>query len=559
MPLFSEIALALVLAVVFGFIAHAFRQPPIIGFILAGVTVGLLANPGSAAVGIMDGLAPIGLALLLFLVGLEMNMADLRHVGWPSLVVGLGQTVLIFIVGYFLVTALGFGGITAVYIAIALAFSSTIIVVKLLSEKKELNSLYGRIVVGSLLVEDFVAILTIVILAGLRSDGAPLLSFIETLFKGGVLVGLILFTSRFFPRLLDRIGRSPEMLYLFSIAWVLGVATLTELVGLSVEIGGFLAGLALANSSEHFQIGARMRPVRDFFLILFFVSLGAGMLVEGATVPLGPALILSLFVLIGNPLIVMILMGLLGYRSRTSFLTGLTAAQISEFSLVIAALGLRLGHLDPDSTALVTLVGIVTIFLSSYLIIYGNQIYRLLKPVLRIFEFRRKLVEDTPIAGEYQNHIVLIGVHRTGYSILQTLIKAGAEFVAVDFDPVLVKSLRGKKVPVIYGDIADEEIQEVIGLRKAKAVISTVPDNQDNQIVLNTVKNINKKAKIILTANEKEDATRFYRDGASYVIQPHFVGGWELAQALGNKSDFSGLIKLQERDARVLDLRSLGK
>ncbi len=559
MPLFSEIALALVLAVVFGFIAHSLKQPPIIGFILAGVAVGLFASSGSAAVEVIEGLAPIGVALLLFLVGLEMNVMDLRHVGWPSLITGIGQIIFTFGVGYFLITALGFGTLAAVYISIALTFSSTIIVVKLLSEKKELNSLYGRIVVGFLLVQDFVAILALVILAGLRSDGEPLFSFLTALLKGGALVGLILTLSRFFPRFLDRIGRSPEMLYLFSIAWALGIATLTELIGLSVEIGGFLAGLALANSSEHFQIGARMRPVRDFFLILFFVSLGARMLVGGAVVPWGPALILSLFVLVGNPLIVLILMGLLGYRSRTSFLASLTVAQISEFSLVIAALGLRLGHLDPGAAALITFVGIVTIFFSSYFIIYSDRIYHFLKPVLKVFEFRRKLVEEIPVVGEYQNHIVLMGVHRTGYSILQTLIKSGAEFVAVDFDPVLVKSLRNKNIPIIYGDIADEEIQEVINLRKAKAVISTVPGIKDNQAILNVVKDINKKAKIILTANEREDATQLYRDGANYVIQPHFIGGWELAQALGHKNDFNGLIKLQERDARVLDLRSLGK
>ena len=559
MPLFSEIALALVLAVVFGFIAHSLRQPPIIGFILAGVAVGLFVSSGSAAVEVIEGLAPIGVALLLFLVGLEMNIADLRHVGWPSLITGIGQIVFTFGVGYFLIIALGFNALAAAYISIALTFSSTIIVVKLLSEKKELNSLYGRIVVGFLLIQDFVAILALIVLAGLRNEGDLLPSLLTNLFKGGVLVWLILSLARFFPRFLDRIGRSPEMLYLFSIAWALGIATLTELMGLSVEIGGFLAGLALANSSEHFQIGARMRPVRDFFLILFFVSLGARMLVGGAVVPVIPALILSLFVLVGNPLIVMLLMGLLGYRSRTSFLASLTVAQISEFSLIIAALGLRLGHLDPSAAALITLVGIITIFFSSYFIIYGDRIYHFLKPALKTFEFRRKFVEETPVAGEHQNHIVLVGVHRTGYSILQTLIRSGAEFVAVDFDPVLVKSLRSKNLSVIYGDIADEEIQEVIDLDKAKAVISTVPGSRDNQIILNVVKNLNKRAKIILTANDREDAARFYKGGANYVIQPHFIGGWELAQALGSKNDFSGLIKLQERDAKVLDLRSLGK
>jgi Kef-type K+ transport system membrane component KefB/voltage-gated potassium channel Kch len=559
MPLFSEVVLALVLAVVFGFVAHSLRQPPIIGFILAGVAVGLFASSGEAAVDVIGGLAPIGAALLLFLVGLEMSVGSLRSMGWPSLVGGAAQVVITFAVGYLIASALGFAALPAAYLAAALTFSSTIIVVKLVSEKRELTSLYGRITVGFLLVQDLVAILILILLSGAQGGQMAVLGLATTLIKGGALVALTFYVSRFFPRWLDRVGRPQEMLYLFSIAWALGVSLVTEAIGLSIEIGGFLAGLALASSSEHFQIGAKLRPVRDFFLILFFVSLGTKVLTAGAVVPIGSAVLLSLFVLVGSPLIVLVIMGALGFRARTSFTTAVSLAQISEFSLVLAALGLRLGHLNPSETNLVTLVGIITIFVSSYLIIYSDKLYRMLKPILKVFEFRRKLIEEVPIAGEYKDHIVLVGIHRTGYSILQTLVKSGTRFVAVDFDPVLVKSLRSKGVPIVYGDITDEEIQEVINLGGAKAVISTVPDVKDNQTILFAVKEVNKRARIILTAQEKEEAVQLYREGASYVIQPHFVGGWELARAIGSKNDFSGLIKLQERDAKVLDLRGLGK
>src|SRR3989344_7068032 len=273
MPLFTEITIALVLAAVFGFVAHLMRQPPIIGFIFAGLAVGFLANPELGGVEFIDGLAPIGVALLLFLVGLELDFKDLKNVGLPALVTGLGQILFTFGIGYFIIKLLGFATIPAVYIAIALTFSSTIIVVKLLSEKRELTSLYGRIVVGFLLLQDFVAILVLIMLAGLQGDGATSpLNFALTVARGSILVAATFVGSRFLPRLLNRVGRSQEMLYLFSIAWVLGIAALTEMAGLSIEVGGFLAGVALANSSEHFQIGARMRPIRDFFLILFFVG-----------------------------------------------------------------------------------------------------------------------------------------------------------------------------------------------------------------------------------------------------------------------------------------------
>ena len=553
MPLFTEITIALVLAAVFGFVAHLMRQPPIIGFIFAGLAVGFLANPELGGVEFIEGLAPIGVALLLFLVGLELNFKDLKNVGLPALVTGLGQIAFTFGIGYFIIKALGFATIPAIYISIALTFSSTIIVVKLLSEKKELTSLYGRIVVGFLLLQDFVAILVLIVLAGLQGGGASPLAFALTIGKGSIIVAATFIGSRFLPRLLNRVGRSQEMLYLFSIAWVLGIAALTEMAGLSIEVGGFLAGVALANSSEHFQIGARMRPIRDFFLILFFVGLGTKMLIAGAVTAIVPALILSLFVLIGNPLIVMLLMGILGYRARTSFLASLTVAQISEFSLIIAALGLRLGHLDTTHTALITFVGILTIFVSSYFIIYGESMYKVLKPFAKFFEFRRKLIEETSLGRDFDNHIVLVGVHRTGSSILEALSNSGEDFVALDFDPLIVKNLQEREIPVVYGDVADEEIQDLVGLHKARLIISTVPGKRDNMTILEA----KGKAKVIVTANNDEDAKEFYKKGANYVIMPHFSGGWELAQAISGSKGLSGLVELQERDAQVLDLRGM--
>ena len=556
MPLFTEITIALVVAVIFGFVAYLLKQPPIIGFILSGIAVGYLASPGVGGVEVIEGLAPIGVALLLFLVGLEMNFKDIKNVGLPALLTGLGQIIFTFGVGYFIAGWLGFSAIASVYISIALTFSSTIIVVKLLSEKKDINSLYGRIVIGFLLIQDFVAILALIFLAGLQNEATLGQDFLWAIVKGGALVALTFSLSRFIPRILDKIGRSQEMLYLFSIAWALGISALTasHFIGLSIEVGGFLAGIALASSAEHYQIGSRLRPVRDFFLILFFLGLGAKLLAGGVVVPILPAIVLSLFVLIGNPLVVMTVMGLLGYRAKTSFLASLTVAQISEFSLIIAASGLRLGHLGPEESSLITLVGIITIFASSYLIIYGDGIYEALKPLLKKFEFRKKLVEETKLEKEMKDHVILVGAHRTGYNILKSLDKSKNDFVALDFDPILVGKLKDRGHPVVYGDVTDEEIRELVGFDRAKAIISTVPNIRDNKIILEAIKNSNKKAKIILTADNEIDAREFYKGGAHYVIVPHFVSGWELAQALGDKKDFSSLIKLQERDSKILDL-----
>lgn len=548
MSVFLEVALVTIAGVVAGFVARALKQPTIVGFILAGLVVGFYFRPDGETIQVIEGLAPIGVALLLFLVGLEMNIKELKSVGISSLLTGLGQLTFTFGIGYLLTRTLGFAVVPAAYISLALTFSSTIIVVKLLSEKRDLKSLYGKIVVGFLLVQDLVAILALLFLVGIQKGDTVAEDFIKTGIIGASAVVFTMVASRFLPRVIDKIAKSQEMLYLFSIAWALGIAALAEVSGLSIEVGGFLAGLALAHSSEHFQIGTRLRPLRDFFLILFFVVLGIKMLVGGVGAQLIPAAILSLFVLIGNPIIVMIVMSMLGYRSRTSFLASLTVAQISEFSLILAALGLRLGHLSPDETSLITLIGIITIFVSSYFIMYGDRIYKTFRPILRKFEFRKKLIEETAEEYSLSGHVVLVGAHRTGTSILKALESSGEDFVVLDFDPAVVKKLRVGGVKVVYGDASDEEIQDAVGVDSAKLVISTMPELRDNMAILSRVKKNNSKTKVIVTADDEWQARTLYKEGANYVIVPNYMGGREIADILKEDENLSSLAILKAKD-----------
>lgn len=552
MTLFGEIAFVVVVAVLAGFVAHVLRQPVIIGFIAGGFLIGIFKYTELANVGLIGDLASIGVALLLFLVGLEMNLKELRNVTVPAFFVGLGQILFTFGIGFFVVSALGFSLISSFYIAIALTFSSTIIVVKLLSEKKSLSSLYGRIVIGILLVQDFVAILVLIFIAGLQGDGGVGAHLAVTFLKGA---GLVLFTIvayRLLPKLLDVIGRSQEMLYLFAIAWALGISALAASIGLSVEVGGFLAGLALASSSEHFQIAARLRPLRDFFIILFFVGLGIQALEGGGAIPLVPVIVLSLFVLIGNPFIVLTLMGMLGYRARTSFLSSLTVAQISEFSFIIVALGFRFGDLTSSEVSLVTLVGMFTIFVSSYFIVHGDRLYAVFRPIVKKFEFRKHLVDEIPPEVEMSGHVVLIGVHRMGESILRALSNAGIDFVALDFDPVVVKRLSGMGIPVVYGDITDIDIQERVGMQNARLVISTIPGFGDNAAVVKILKGGDSDVKVIVTADDGWHARELYRDGADYVLVPHFIGGQELANVIREDNSLENLRELKKRDLEAL-------
>jgi Kef-type K+ transport system membrane component KefB len=547
--IFTEIALALVIAAAFGFIAHILKQPAIIGFIAAGIAAGIFGFENLGKPEIIESLSSIGVALLLFMVGLEMRFDDLKHVGVASLLTGLGQIIFTCSIGFGILHFLGFALVPALYIAIALTFSSTIIIIKLLSEKGDLQSLYGRIVVGFLLVQDFVAVLILVFLAGIQSSGNPALSFGLVLIKGAIMVIATIAISKIFPKILHLIGTSQEMLFLFSIAWSLGIAAVvaSPAIGLSIEIGGFLAGLSLASSSEHFQISSRLRPIRDFFIIIFFIGLGLKMMEGIGSVDVGKAALLSLFVLIGNPLVVMFIMGGMGYRPRTSFLSSLTVAQISEFSLIVMALGYRLGHIGGPEVALVTLIGIFTIFCSSYLIIYSEKIYLVLKPFLSFFEFRKKKKKEEEYKDGWKDHIILIGAHRLGQNILASLTEGNKKFLVIDFDPKIVKDLSQDGISVMYGDASDEDVREAAGFAKAKAVVAAVPNFHDNAVILKETKTINPKARVINTASDEWHAERLYEMGSDYVILPHYLGGEHLGNILRNKSWARMLDSLKER------------
>lgn len=554
MTAFAELVVVIMVAVGGGFLAHLLRQPVIVGFIAAGLVIGYFEQLQLTHIDFLESLSAVGVALLLFLVGIEMNFREWRRMSGLALLVGLGQIIFSFGLGFLLATALGYSPLTAFYIAAALTLSSTIIVVKLLSEKKDLKSLYGQITIGILLLQDFVAILLLLFLTGLTTGAEGSIGFqgFTALYKLGGLIAFVVVASRLLPRLLDLIGRSAEMLYLFSIAWALGISALAFRIGLSVEAGGFLAGLALATSSEHFQISARLRPLRDFFIILFFVVLGIRAVEGLGGVPLLEAGLLSLFVLVGTPIIMLLVMGALGYRSRTSFLTGLAVAQVSEFGFIIAALGARLGHIGSGEVALITLTGLATIFVSSYFIVHNHRIYEVLRPVLRRLEVRRNLVEEVSPEPSLKNHTVLVGAHRMGQGILKALTEAKADFVALDFDPTVVRRLARQGAPIIYGDITDSEIQEKVGFAKAKVIISTAPELKDNLVIIEEAKRKRSKARLILTAEDEWSAKELYREGANYVILPRFLGGQELARILTEDHKFVSLNELKKRDLRLI-------
>lgn len=548
-----ELAIVILVAAVLGIVAKLFRQPVLLAYLATGMVIGYFGLLHVKDKEVFSVFSDLGIMFLLFLVGLEINYTSLRLVGKTSVMVGIGQILFAAGIGYFISTAaFGFPPIQALYIAVALTFSSTIIIMKLLSDKRDTQSLYGKISIGFLLVQDAVAILILIVLAGLGTGtGGVWWNLISTVIKGVVLFTLMMFLGRkVFPPLFDRIARSQELLFLTSIAWLFLLATAVSKIGFSIEIAGFLAGLALANSSERFEISYKLRPLRDFFILVFFVILGASMMFSdfhGLTLPI---IVLSLLVLIGNPLIVLVIMGMLGYRKRTSFLAGVTVAQISEFSLVLVALGLKLGHVTEDVVALVTAVGIITIGLSTYLVIHGETVFRFFSKPLSFFERKRTRETEFSDGGEAKP-IVLIGCGRTGESMVLGLPRD--EVLIVDFDPDVVKKLKMRGFSVLYGDSADDELIHRAHMKEARLVISTNPDLEDNMALLARLSMPDDvRPKVIVRADTEADAKTLYEHGADYVLLPHFTSGQYLGKTITLSPGMEILGRLRENDLSLI-------
>lgn len=524
---FVEFSIIVIIALLCAGLLRFFKQPLIIGYILAGVLISPyffnLVNHAEA----ISNLAEIGIALLLFLVGLNLNPKHIKDVGIVSLFAGLGQIFFTFIICYFIAKLLSFPTSIAAFIAIALTFSSTIIVTKLLSDKGDMDSLYGKISVGFLIIQDIVAIFSLIVISSISNNHIDLSSYALTAIIKGILItaGVLIFGIYVLPRFIKFIAESQEFLLLFSIGWCLAVASVFSLFGFSVEIGALLAGVVLSISPYRFEISAKLRPLRDFFIILFFVLLGSQMIFSSFSTFLIPIIVFSVFTLIGKPLIIMILMGLFNYTKRTGFLIGITLSQISEFSFIVVALGVKVGQVPQEILSLIAFIGLITMAGSTYFILYVNKLYDKLSPYLNVFEKKNKKIDEHKYHEDKEYNIILFGLNRIGFGLLESFKKIKKDFLVVDFNPDTILDLARKKVDCRYGDASDSELLNDLNLDKVKMVVSTIPNFDTNFLLVHKIRKHNKKAIIIIVSHDINEAMKLYRAGATYILMPHFLGG----------------------------------
>ncbi len=533
--LFGEIAIIIVTAGALSLLVYMLRQPLIIAYILTGLIAGPSLLGFAQSPEIFQAMSEIGVAFLLFLVGLHLNWRNIKDVGLVSVMVGIGQVTFTTILGYFIAIWLGFESIPALFIGAGFAFSSTIIIVKLLADKNDLDRFYGRISVGVLIVQDLLAMIVLLVVAAMsdgQGDISQVLAF-STLKVAAVLLALWFISKKILPFVFGFAAKDQEMLFLTALAWCFAVAATLHFIGFGIEIGALLAGISLAGSKFHREIDHKISPLRDFFIVIFFIVLGTHLSIDSVALVWDEALILSAFILIGNPLIVLVLMRIAGYHPRTGFLVGVTMAQVSEFSFILMTAGVASGFIEGTVLTLTTLVGIITILISTYLIKYNEQIYSKIEWIFAWLETkgdhdRRRLAAPADI--------VLFGYGYLGRSIVASVKKVDDSYLVVDFDPVNVNRLEEKKIPVEYGDAGSEEFLKYLRVYRSKLIISTIGDIAVNSDLIRFIRRRNSRVTIIVTAKNHQHAHLLYELGATYVILPSVLGGELFAEMLKKKS-----------------------
>lgn len=558
-PVFVEFVIILTAAAVVGAVGMLLRQPLIISFIAVGLLLGpsgfgLLTETAEIRL-----LAEVGISLLLFVVGLKLDVANVRTMGPVALATGMGQVIFTSFFGFLIAMAMGMDALTAAYVSVALALSSTIVIIKLFTDKGEIDSLHGRITVGILIVQDIVVIAALIVLAAVgavaeESVSLPVQLALVALKAAGLIIGIIALIRWVMKPLMDYLSRSQELLVLCAIAWAVFLATVAHLLGLSTEVGAFLAGVALASTEYREAIAARLVSLRDFLLLFFFVDLGASLDTSLVSAQASSAALLSLFVLIGNPLIVMGIMGIMGYRSRTSFFTGTAMAQISEFSLIILAMGVSLGHITSEILGLTTLVGLVTIGISSYLIVYSGPLYDRLSRVLSLFE-RRHPFREIAHGADVDAHVdaIVLGLGRFGGAVARGLQMRQRSVLGVDFDPDTLAKWRRRSLSAVYGDISDPEFLRDLPLNRAAIVVCTVPGLDTNLTILRLLDQERYQGRVAVMAQNGTEADIPQAASADLVLEPYIYAAEHAAEAV-----IAGMHHLPQRRDLPLDVAEVG-
>ncbi len=559
--LLASISISILVATLVGCLAVLLKQPLILAYIVGGVIIG--PQIGFAWVrnqSDIETIAEIGLILLLFMIGLELDLKKIRESGRSLIVTGVLQFILCVSLAFGFLLLLGFsltaagaeyrilgvplrgGPYDLLYLAACLGLSSTTIVVKLLYEKFELDTLAGRLTVGVLIFQDLWAI----VLLGLQPNlSQPQVGIILVSFaKGGLLVAVSLLLSKYgLGFIFQRIAKLPELVLVASLGWCFFMAGLANYLGLSMEMGALIAGVAISTFPYNLDIIGKIINIRDFFITLFFVALG--MVIPNPLHKPGLfalALLLAGFLMLTRFLTVFPLLYWLGNGNRVSLLTSINLSQLSEFSLVLAVMGAKAdyGHIGSDTLTLIIFIFVVTSIASTYMIKGSHSLQAVLSRGAERLGFRPLREERREEAAAEHKDVAVLGFFRVASALVAHLEQTRPELlqhlVVVDFNPEVYRGLRARGVKVVYGDISNLQTLHHAGLEHVRVVLSTITDDilvgTDNLKIINAVRPLAPQARIIVSAHSAFQALKLYQAGADYVLLPHEAAALRLEAVL---------------------------
>lgn len=551
---FSGLSLIIVIGALVSIFMRSVRQPAMIGYIFTGILVGPAVLHISKSPDTLTVFGSIGIALLLFIIGLGMNPKVVSEVGRPSVITAVSHMSVTGLIAFLVLSTLGLSHNAAVFVAIGLTVNSTIVALKLLSDKREQGRLYGKLTVGISLVEDIIAAVLLLFVASAQNGHwlsvGPLTGLI---IKGSIVaLAMYLLAVHILPRAQKLLSSDQELLFLTAIAIGLGSAALLAKIGLSMEVGALAAGVLLSSQSYAQEVAARLRPLRDFFVIIFFISLGTELTFSNFSHLILPIIVGSMIVVIIKPLLIMASMGYLGYTKRTSFMSAIALSQVSEFSIIFLILANQKGLVTHQDVSLLTFIALISIAASTYLVTFSDKVYGLVEKHLDLFE--RKKIAGEALPRE-NNELVLFGYQRGGHEFVNLFKKLKKRYVVIDYDPEVIDTVEQRKINYLYGDATDIELLEEAGVDRAKLLVSTIPDFEVNKILLNYIHTKNQRAITVVHADDPFEAAKLYEAGASYVILPHYIGSERVSEFIAK----SGLAKTAFRKQRVKHLDYLEK
>ena len=536
MTLFGELSVLFLAAAAAALCFQAIRFPTVVAYLLVGLVLGPFALGLLQSTETFELLAQVGMCALLFSVGLHVNGKALKELGKTVLKIGLLQILLNVSLGLLIGRVVGFSWIASGLLGAALSFNSTVLALRSLGERGDLNRAHGKITTGILLLQDVFAtiVLLIVGIAPLKGGSSEIALVLG---KGALLIGaVVVFARAFLPKIVERAARSQELLAISSLAFALGMALAFHAVGWSYELGALLAGVCLANTSYRFEIESKLKSVRELFLVVFFVLLGTKVDPGSLRSGWGIAAVLTGFILIVNPWVVGRLMRRFGQARGPSFLVAAHLSHLSEFSLLLLFVASRSIDLPTRFTSAITVAVGCTMLGGSLLMTHADRVRALVERVLGVKREAKSFAEKKTEPAE----VILFGCHRVGSDFLPAFKKMHSKYLVVDFDPEAIADLEAHNIPCRYGDAEDLEFLREIGADKAKLIISTIPNAQVNAAILALRRAHRPAGVLVLVAHTIEAALALYRQGATYVILPHVLGGnyaSQLVEAFGLKKE----------------------